>query len=433
MKTLNSLNTLSPDFIKSTLHKNFITFNTNNKPELENIRLVFTLIKELEINKNILLTDRLIHNMIKLTKEQIHIIIDTLYNKQVGHFLYKNYTSLPDDILFKQILEYYVSYNLDINSASFFYDFFNKEATDNLKNDSNIIDNKFRIIDFKDEVQYKEEIKDTLIMPVVWGKTQKEFLTFANELNVLVPCLVDIDFKVKENLFFILTLVKDISTLNLFKTANDILRYCYFVNSTEEEFKFKFKTSEKRIIMSALNELDLDSAINDMKPKKRTWLSIGQNIHPGSTKYKKFSTTQQIFDILRNKKYVTFNTKLQYLINNNDMLALTELLTKKPGELLRRLDLIIRKSNDTEFNSIIEIISSVKLNPKLILNLRKYLKHRTLNDIDTRIFNLGSKIVSVQDKGLDKLDKTKVKRINEILNDKLTEHLKSKSLKLKED
>ena len=115
---------------------------------------------------------------------------------------------------------------------------------------------------------------------------------------------------IKENIFSILEITgkEFFKSAGILKTATDILRYAYFVS--EEDYKllpkgvrFNLKTSDKKVIMAALNTIaskDVKNVFGDMKPNKSQWLALSKNLFPGSSKFNKFSAAQGVFDFLRN-------------------------------------------------------------------------------------------------------------------------------------
>lgn len=301
------------------------------------------------------------------------------------------------------------------------------------------LNNTFRFIDVKSTKEFTDEVTTIVSMPIVFGKQQEEFIAEAFKADLLGDAIEGVNFKVKENIFAILAITgkEFFKEVNILKTATDILRYAYFVSG--EDFKelprgtkFKLKTADKKIIMSNLDKVvlkDISSAYSDIKPKKSQWLALSKNLFPGKAKFKDFTHAQGIFGIIRNGGNIeTFNTITARLILEGNMLEVTKHLSKRPGELLRSLDMIVRKSNKEQIAGIVDIISDIKLNPKLVIQVKKWLEYRTEHGFEERVFNVRGKPVTVQDKPLKELKTKRTMEVVQALNNVIMTHLKGKDL-----
>jgi hypothetical protein len=182
--------------------------------------------------------------------------------------------------------------------------------------------------------------------------------------------------------------------------------------------------------MSNLNSIGKNyiNAVSDIKPYKSQFLALSKNLFPGSKKYNKYPEAQKLFDYVRNNvKVQTFNTKKEELISNNDMRGLIELLSEKPGELLRRLDMIIRKGSDDDIEYLCTKMLQIKLNPKLIIQVRKWIRYREDRDLDNRVIMVKGKGVII-DKKIQGLDSYKVKIVQKTLKKVFAKHLENKKL-----
>lgn len=305
------------------------------------------------------------------------------------------------------------------------------------KKDVADLNNTFRILDVKTEKEFSDAVKTVVAMPIVFGAQQEEMITEAFKNDLL-----DIDgvnLKVKENIFVILGITgkEFFKEHNILNTATDVLRYAYFVSGTDfKELpsgeKFKLKTSDKKVIMASLNRIakrDIKNTFGDMKPYKSQWLAVSKNLFPGSAKFAKFDKAQGVFDFLRNGgKVETFNTITQALILDGDYGALVTHLAQKPGELLRSLDMIIRKGSKTELAVLVNELEGITLNPKLVIQVKKWLEYRTEHSFSERVFKVKGKPVTVDNKPLDELKTKRTMRVVEALNEAIIAHLKGKTL-----
>jgi hypothetical protein len=301
------------------------------------------------------------------------------------------------------------------------------------------LNNTFKFLDVKNVADFVNEVRAVLSMPIVFGAQQEEFIKEAFDKGLLGDAIEGVNFKVKENIFVVLGITgkdffKDINILN---TATDILRYAYYVSG--QDFKelprgarFNLKTADKMVIMSNLDKVasnNIANAFGDIKPKKSQWLALSRNLFPGSKKFSKFMHAQGVFNVLRNGGNIeTYNTITQRLIAVGDMLELTKHLASRPGELLRSLDMIIRKAEKEQIDGIVDIISNLKLNPKLIIQVKKWLEYRTGHAFEERVFNVKGKPVTVDNKPLKELKTKRTMKVVEALNEVIMAHLKGKDL-----
>ena len=185
--------------------------------------------------------------------------------------------------------------------------------------------------------------------------------------------------------------------------------------------------------MKSLNKAsNFIDAYGEMKTYKSQWLSVSKNLNPGSTKFNKYKKAQDLFNLIRNKEQSktikTFNTIKAERINEESYFELVTHLSKRPGELLRSLDFIIRSANKSVIDYLVLTIEDIRLNPKLILQVKKYLEYRTNNALSERTFNIKGKPKSVHNKPLKKLKIKRTNRVIQALQDVLKNHLKGKEL-----
>jgi len=448
-----------------TLQKSYLSFSTENEKLLiKNMKSIQEIIERLEEN-NIVISTILFENLLKLNYSalsEIHNSIMKKYNTIEGVYLYSTFAikeSLKKehklqkesiDNYIKQMMVYFVRYNLDMNS-NIFLDYETEITTIKLDLISKKVSEvKINILSFKSVEEYKEDLKKSILIPIVFGNTQLEFIEYSYqyEHSITINILKDIDIKIKENLFNILNILttEDMQLLTLFKTVTDIIRYSMFItkndytnlNENKDILKYFFKTSEKKIILRSMEKLLKDNytlAIEEIdNPRNKLILRrMFANIRPLSSKYKKLLLTQKMYFeiILQNKKVNTFNKQFESLKNQSKYSDLIKLLTKRPGILLRNLDYIIRKSNKEEFAELIEALKSIKEpNIKMFLQVSKYIQSR--NEIrDERIINIKGRLYS-SPKILEPLKKSKISKIKETFKFILMNHLKNKELLPKE-
>jgi hypothetical protein len=437
-----------------TVPKGYIvTYLDENKvKDSKNLNLVMKMIKRAEKN-NVLLSKDLIANLISMNKSDVRDIkdeFDIIYTSMKGQTFRSIFATGEDisdeeftfDDFVQQLQHYYISYNLgEIDYSIFEIDEKRKVQISNVskRKDKQDINNTFKILDTKTVDGFNKDVKTIIESPIVFGAQQIEFIQEAKRLGFLGSILNSVqDFKVKENMFQVIDITgkEFVKKVNILKTATDILRYCYWASgldftNLEKGVKFNLKTADKKIVMMYLNTIankNMTNLFGDMKPYKSQWLSVSKNLFPGSSKFHKFGSAQKIFDYIRNGgNLVTFNSTTEDLINN-DINALIIHLKEKPGELLRRLDVIIRKGSKEDSKLLAKVIKNIDINPKLTIQVRKWLEFRIDNGFEDRVFNIKGKAVTVQGKSLKALKEKRTKRVIKALRNKLIKSLVGKEL-----
>lgn len=163
------------------------------------------------------------------------------------------------------------------------------------------------------------------------------------------------------------------------KTATDLLRCITALSegdvSLAEHCKFRnFPKIQRRLFLNKLESIT--NVAEDMLRYPQRWKRIGEIIHPFEYK-KRFPKTAETFDVIRNNKnFNTFNSEVEALVAAKKTNAAVTLLEKRPGELARRLDKLLRDNPDHQhilesFGKAVENIAT-----PLILQLISYFKVR---------------------------------------------------------
>ena len=417
-----------------------------------NLKGVMKMLKRAEKN-NVLLSKELVQNLCTMEANDFKTIkdqFDVIYASVKGQTFRSVFATGEDiedetftfDDFIEQISHYFVSYGLgEIDYDAFEIDEKRKVQISNIskRKDKQDLNNTFRIINTKSIEEFGNDVKVILESPIVFGTQQVEFIQEAYRVQELGNVLSRIPgIKVKENLFRLIEITgKEFVRHNdVLKTATDVLRYCYFVSGLgfqdlTKGAKFKLSTADKKIVMGTLGRLarkDLGNLIGDMKPYKSQWLGVATNLHPGSAKFNRYERAQQVFEYFRNGgNIITFNSKTQALINEGDYKGLVIHLANKPGELLRSLDMIIRKGDKEARETLVNVLVETKLNPKLTIQVRKWLEYRIENGFNERTFNIKGKPKTVE-KSLEPLKEKRTKKVTKALRQTVVNHLVGKDL-----
>lgn len=295
-----------------------------------------------------------------------------------------------------------------------------------------------KTIELGTEEEFCEMIKGLIGANTSISETDKEDIQsaisiYADDIQSLIPESIPH----KENLtYFTGVLLEYTDTgeeviANLFKTATDVLRLAVTMSdgdvSLATNTKFRnFKRSERRLILSALE--NSGNITEDMLRYKNQWIRLGEILHPGEHK-KRYPKAFTAFDILRNNKpFETFNSQVEKLMLNWDMVKGADLLAKRPGEFARRLDQMIRYSDDSQ--PIIEKFTGIadKVSTPVLLQVMKHFKHRNEESDMRVIFPKGrvGKAVGIPNR-LGKIEEDACKGIIDVVKSTLTKRFSDKA------
>lgn len=197
------------------------------------------------------------------------------------------------------------------------------------------------------------------------------FKTYGNQTENLLPK----EISHKENLALTCALAlkytdygAEFATEHL-DTATDILRFYTALSdgdiSLAKRTKFKsISRAQRKFILRLLERKG--SIVEDMNRNPEKWKRAGEYLHP-SEYATKFPSVAKAFDIIRNNKTIeSFYHKLENALQNN-LEEAVELLKQRPGELVRKLDLLLRRAEDSAFIiTTVEEVIGVVSTPVLI-------------------------------------------------------------------
>lgn len=138
---------------------------------------------------------------------------------------------------------------------------------------------------------------------------------------------------------------------NYCKTATDVLRIAVALSdgdvslATATKFR-KFRRAERRLLLRLLEASP--NLIEDMLRYKNRWIRLGEILHPFEYK-DRYPKTAEAFDILRNNRKVeTMGSKVEQALALGNVDEAVQLLEQRPGEFARRLDHLLRLSENGE-------------------------------------------------------------------------------------
>ncbi|WP_340018790.1 TerD family protein [Paenibacillus sp. FSL H3-0457] len=209
-----------------------------------------------------------------------------------------------------------------------------------------------------------------------------------------VDALLPAEIPFKENVGFVIASLLKHEKANIdricpyFKTASDVLRLAVAWSDGDVSLAAaspfrKFKRRERRLLLGLLEQCG--SITEDMLRYKDRWIRLGEILHPSEYKLR-YPRCEEAFDILRNNKpYSTFNGSVELAFQYRNVWSLIDLLSQRPGEFARRLDHLLRMTEDEAyvllaFGEVLEQVST-----PVLLQVRQHFAHRN-EPQDLRVF-----------------------------------------------
>jgi len=174
-----------------------------------------------------------------------------------------------------------------------------------------------------------------------------------------------------------------------FKTATDVLRLITAMSdgdiSLAENTKYRsFRRKERRILMELLQ--GCGAIEEDMLRYKNRWIRVGERLHPAEYSESQFGKVITAFYKLRNDIQIeTFAGKVTKAVETQDYQSALLLLKKRPGELARKLDHLLRTAEDK--NAVINTLKDVasEISTPVLLQVREHFSNRT-KKLAARVF-----------------------------------------------
>lgn len=209
-----------------------------------------------------------------------------------------------------------------------------------------------------------------------------------------VDALLPTEIPFKENVGFVVASLLKHEKANIdrigpyFKTASDVLRLAVAWSDGDVSLAAaspfrKFKRRERRLLLGLLEQCG--SMTEDMLRYKDRWIRLGEILHPSEYKLR-YPRCEEAFDILRNNKpYSTFNGSVELGFQYRNVWSLIDLLSQRPGEFARRLDHLLRMTEDEAyvllaFGEVLEQVST-----PVLLQVRQHFARRN-EPQDLRVF-----------------------------------------------
>ena len=167
------------------------------------------------------------------------------------------------------------------------------------------------------------------------------------------------------------------------RTATDVLRFATELSDGDTSLAaptkyISFKRKQRRAILGVLDQIGRPD--EDLNRHRGKWIRLAERLHPGEYA-KRFPNAFAALQKLRSgEKVETFNSKVEKRLRGGEYVAAAQLLRSRPGEFARRLDHLLRESNE-ESTSIVSEFRQVadEVSTPVLLQLIAHFKHRALD------------------------------------------------------
>lgn len=413
--------------------KNKLIVEKGNARTPENQYLV-TIMKNVE-NLGYTFSKELFEVLQTFTREELHkfyLELLPMLKERVGaDVVYKPmYPNFPQSVMEADMIDLYINAIVHYWSFGTLYPYEEKNVRLPLFENT-----KVKILDLGTEDELREIFKHLCLSKTSLSKTDKEDLKWIFE-NMYVRFPAEIPLKENAALIgklylenYPLATAKDIQ--KFFKTATDVLRLITAMSngdiSLATNTKFRsFKRRERRLLLELLE--NCRAIEEDMFRYKNRWLRVGERLHPAEYSQVQFGKVITAFDKLRNGiKIETFGGRVAKAMETEDFKYALELLKERPGELSRKLDYLLRSTEDK--NVVINTFKETagEVSTPVLLQVKEHFAHRN-EKLESRVFfpkgNLARSYCIKN--SLPELEEKYCHAVVKICENALVEHYKSK-------
>ncbi|MFF2448156.1 TerD family protein [Neobacillus sp. NPDC058068] len=251
-----------------------------------------------------------------------------------------------------------------------------------------------KVIGLAAEEEFLEIIRQLIAAKTSISVVDKGDIAWAIENITDVSLILPGEIPLKENVGFVVSqLLKnekaDAAVISrYFKTATDVLRLAVALSDGDVSLagstRFKnIKRPERRLLLNLLE--GCGNLTEDMLRFKEMWKRLGEMLHPAEY-HNRYKNVNRAFDIIRNNiPFATFGGRVEGALLDRDVTTAVSLLKTRPGEFARRLDHLLRISDDAEavINEFGAVVNAVAT--PVLLQVLAHFKHRSM-PTDIRVF-----------------------------------------------
>jgi hypothetical protein len=181
----------------------------------------------------------------------------------------------------------------------------------------------------------------------------------------------------------------------LLDTVTDVLRLACALSGGDVTLRepTRFRALSRPARRALLAGLDAVVAANpaklaDVHAHREPFKRLGERLHPHE--YPRWPHAAEVFAVARGEKEArSFDSRVEELLDEFDVLGAVRLLKSAPGKLFRSLDLLLRIAADQEQRDAV-VAAAVRVAPevsgRLVLSVREHLQNRERETDEPRVF-----------------------------------------------
>ncbi|MDX3526843.1 hypothetical protein P1P75_10420 [Streptomyces sp. ID05-39B] len=181
----------------------------------------------------------------------------------------------------------------------------------------------------------------------------------------------------------------------LLDTVTDVLRLACALSggdvTLQEPTRFRaLSRPARRALLAGLDAVvEANPAkLSDVHAHREPFKRLGERLHPHE--YPRWPHAADVFAVARGEKEArSFDSRVEKLLDEYDVLGAVRLLTSAPGKLFRALDLLLRIAADQEVRDEV-LAAAVRVAPdvsgRVVLSVREHFQNRERETAEPRIF-----------------------------------------------
>ncbi|MFI2508703.1 TerD family protein [Streptomyces sp. NPDC018972] len=181
----------------------------------------------------------------------------------------------------------------------------------------------------------------------------------------------------------------------LLDTVTDVLRLACALSGGDVTLRepTRFRALSRPARRALLAGLDAVVAANpaklaDVRAHREPFKRLGERLHPHE--YPRWPHAADVFAVARGEKEArSFDSRVEELLDEFDVLGAVRLLESAPGKLFRALDLLLRIAADQEQRDAV-VAAAVRVAPevsgRLVLSVREHFQNRERETDEPRVF-----------------------------------------------
>lgn len=289
---------------------------------------------------------------------------------------------------------------------------------------------QLRIINLGNQFEFEAVFTNLIGSNGSISESDKEIVCwFVNNTNV--KNLLPDSIPQKENLAYLFGKLMEKGTphylFKCLKTATDVLRVAVVMSggdvslATKSKFR-RFKRSERRFLLEALE--NTFNTTEDMLRWNEMWKRLARELHPSdyATRLPKMAKSFSV--VCNNEVFETTNGIVEKAISTNHIANAVKVLKTRPGDFARRLDHLIRISNKTQLEIVLNGFeeSVDKVSTPVLMQLYTHIKNRTEDTLYKSVFPKGNVAkLQVVEAVTYALDKKIINRVCKVIEDTLVQ------------